>query len=70
MERNLNLAIHLNKRNGISVDVDEPETGESSRIVVPLERVGHNPKFNERMGNEIWWWIYEWIIQMDEEENK
>lgn len=67
MERTLKLTIHLNKQNSIFVDVDEPTTGESSRIVVPWDNFYKNPKFNERMGNEVWWWIYEWMIQMEEE---
>lgn len=68
MEKHLNLTISLGKWNDVSVDVDEPETGESSRIVVTQGYPANNPEFNERIGNEIWWWICEWMIQLEEEE--
>lgn len=69
MEKHLNLTISLGKWNDVSVDVDEPETGESSRIVVPHGYLASNPEFNERIGNEIWWWINEWMIQLEEEDD-
>ena len=67
MERTLNLTIYLDDYNkNVTVDVREPESGESGRIVTPFSPDEH-PEFNERIGNEIYSWITLWADEMEEE---
>lgn len=67
MERTLNLTIYLDDYNkDVTVDFQEPESGESSRIVTPFSPDEH-PEFNERIGNEIYSWITLWADEMEEE---
>lgn len=70
MERTLNLTIYLDDYNKyVTVDFQEPESGESSRIVVPFSPDKH-PELNERIGNEIYSWITLWADEMDDGEDK
>lgn len=48
----------------LTVDFLEPESGEESRITVPYSPDEH-PEFNERIGNEIYWWVNEYMERND-----
>ena len=66
MERTLTITITMDEFDKtVTADVLEPESGESSRIVVPFSPDEH-PEFNERIGNEIYSWITLWADEMEE----
>lgn len=48
----------------LTVNFLEPESGEESRITVPYHPDKH-PEFNERIGNEIYWWVNEYMERND-----
>lgn len=46
----------------ITVDILEPESGDSSRVVTSYSPDEH-PEFNERVGDELYCWILEHMDQ-------
>lgn len=44
----------------VTAEFYEPDTGDSSRVVVPYSPDEHS-EFNDRVGNELYWWIDEYV---------
>jgi len=48
----------------LTVNFIDGESGDTSRITVPYSPEEH-PEFNERVGNEIYWWVNEYMNKND-----
>lgn len=55
------LTVFLSMNNDtITATFYEPDTGDTSRVIVPYSPDEH-PEFNERVGNELYWWVDEYV---------
>lgn len=49
----------------ITAEFYEPDTGDSSRVVVPYSPDCH-PEFDDRVGNELYFWINEFMRDQEQ----
>ena len=55
------LTVVLSKSNDtVTATFYEPDTGDVSRVITPYSPDEHQ-EFNERVGNELYWWIDEYV---------
>ena len=62
MERTIKtLTVILSKdEDNVTATFYDPGTGNASKIIAPYSPDEHH-EFNERVGNELYWWIDEYV---------
>lgn len=67
IEKNLDIGIKLRSDGLITVNVYEPETGDTKSIETFFSPDEH-PVFNDELGEEIYSWILLWLDELEDME--